>query len=152
MNVKIVDVIVLYCTVRPIFEEGKIKLCKLKKKKEGNLVAFGYFRLGSNISFILRCICRYLLGRSLLGHLPSCFKFLGVSLMKLKAQMMPLEKNSHFFSDVTLCQRIFWVGRTWGLGSVYMILSVMYKQVYWKENLSTLCTACNLNLETKNDA
>lgn len=33
MNVKIVDVIVLYCTVRPIFEEGKIKLCKLKKKR-----------------------------------------------------------------------------------------------------------------------
>lgn len=27
----------------------------------------------------------------------------------------------------------------------------MYKQVYWKENLSTLCTACNLNLETRND-
>lgn len=37
MNVKIVDVIVLYCTVRPIFEEGKIKLCKLKKKKKGIL-------------------------------------------------------------------------------------------------------------------
>lgn len=41
---------------------------------------------------------------------------------------------------------------TWGLISVNMILSVMYKQVYWKENLSTLCTACNLNLEIKNDA
>lgn len=92
------------------------------------------------------------MGSSLLGHLPNSFKFLGVSLMKLKAQMMPLEKNSHFFSDVTFCQTPFWVGGTWDLVSVYMIVSVMYKQVYWKENLSTLCTACNLNLETKNDA
>lgn len=140
---RIVDVIVLYCTVRPFFEEGRIKLCK---KNEGNLVAFGYFRLGSNISFILRCICRYLLGSSLLGHLPNCFKLLGVSSMKLKAQMMPLEKSCDFFSDVTFFQTSFWMEGMWDLVSVYMILSVMYKKVYWKENLSTLCTACNLKL------
>lgn len=92
------------------------------------------------------------MGSSLLGHLPNCFKLLDVNLMKLKAQMMPLEKSSDFFSDVTFFQTPFWVGGMWDLVPVYMILSVMYKQVYWKENLSTLCTACNLNLETKNDA
>lgn len=92
------------------------------------------------------------MGSSLLRHFPNCFKLLDVSLMKLKAQMMPLEKNSEFFSDVTFCQTPFWVGEMWDLVSVYMILSMMYKQVYWKENLSTLCTACNLSLETKNDA
>lgn len=68
--------------------------------------------------------------------------------MKLKAQMMPLEKNRDFFSDVTFCRHLF----GWDLVSVYMILSMMYKQLYWKANLSTLCTACNLSLETKNDA
>lgn len=88
------------------------------------------------------------MGSSLLGHLPNCFKLLGVSLMKLKAQMMPLEKNRDFFSDVTFCRHLF----GWDLVSVYMILSMMYKQLYWKANLSTLCTACNLSLETKNDA
>lgn len=72
--------------------------------------------------------------------------------MKLKAQMMPLEKNRDFFSDVKIFQTPFWMGGMWDLVSVYLILSMMYKQVYWKENLSTLCTACNLNLETKNDA
>lgn len=35
--------------------------------------------------------------------------------MKLKAQMMPLEKNSHFFSDVTLCQN-FLGGENMGFG------------------------------------
>lgn len=59
---RIVDVIVLYCTVRPFFEEGKIKLYK---KNEENLVAFGYFRLGSNISFILRCYLQVPLGQFL---------------------------------------------------------------------------------------
>lgn len=38
MNVRIVDIIVLYCTVRPFFEEGKIKLCK---KMKGTLQHFG---------------------------------------------------------------------------------------------------------------
>lgn len=92
------------------------------------------------------------MGSSLSGLLPNCFKLLDVSFMKLKAQMMPLKKNSDFFSDVIFCQTLFWVEGRGILVSVYMILSMMYKQVYWKENLSTLCTACNLSLETKNDA
>lgn len=37
--------------------------------------------------------------------------------MKLKAQMMPLEKSNDFFSDVTFFQTPFWVGGDVGFGS-----------------------------------
>lgn len=37
----------------------------------------------------------------------------------------------------------------WDLLSVYMILFMMYKHVYWKADLSSSYAACNLSLETE---
>lgn len=95
---------------------------------------------------LLRCICRYLCANMLtaLASVKRCFKVLGVCLMKLKAHVMPLEKNSNFFSDGRFFQSAFWLGRIWDLVSVYMVLFDVQTGLL-EMGFSTLYATCNFS-------